>query len=189
MTTANQSGSMVKNYDDTHILPFDTVDWHNRIGKHIHYNKKTDLIMSSPAIRCKETAKCLFNNENEIFSNGNLKEFDCEGLGDLKFWEIDEKTFNEKTGLTNVDMALQVDLLLDNFKEVERVCDCDKIICFSHGMVIRYIYHYFNNNKQISPYSVINSQGFSFANLDMLYVDTETNKTEVYRFKEPICHK
>lgn len=189
MTDANQSGSMVKNYDDTHILPFDVEDWKKRIGKHINYNKMTDLIMTSPAARCVETANCIFGNESEIFYNANLKEFDCEGLGDLKFWEIDEKTFDEKTGLTNADMDLQIDVLIDAFKEAEKICNCKKIICFSHGMVIRYIYHYFNNNKKISPYDVINSKGFTFANLDMLEVDTETGKTEVYRFKEPVNHK
>ena len=41
MTDANQSGSMVKNYDDTHILPFDVEDWKKRIGKHINYDKMT----------------------------------------------------------------------------------------------------------------------------------------------------
>lgn len=188
MTNANLTGSMVKNYDDTHILPFDVGDWKKRIGKYIKYDKMTDLVMASPAARCRETANCIFNDA-QIFPNGNLKEFDCEGLGDLKFWEIDEKTFNEKTNLTNADMALQIDLLIDNFKEVRRVCDCKKIICFSHGMVIRYIYHYFNNNKQISPYDVINSKGFTFANLDMLHVDMKTGTTDVYRFKEPVCHK
>lgn len=189
MTDANQFGSMVKDYSESSILPFDVADWNKRIGKNINYNKMTDLLLSSPAKRCIQTANAIFGNTSEIFNNSNLAEFDCSGLGDLKFWEIDEKTFDEKSGVTNADMDLQIDLLLDSFKEIEKVCNCKKFICFSHGMVIRYIYHYFNNNKKVSPYDVINSKGFSFANLDMLHVDTETGKMEVYRFKEPVCHQ
>jgi hypothetical protein len=55
-------------------------------------------------------------------------------------------------------------------------------------MVIRYIYHYLNNNKGITPYEIINSKGFTFANLDLLVYDTIENTILVRNYKDPIKH-
>ena len=63
------------------------------------------------------------------------------------------------------------------------------VIAISHGMLIRYIYHYMTGNPGISAYDVINSKGFNFSNLDLLIVDTVKKTVEVHHYKEPIKHK
>lgn len=66
--------------------------------------------------------------------------------------------------------------------------EADSFVAVSHGMVIRYLYHYINKKPGISAYEVINSKGFRFSNLDLLVVDTEQMCTEAYHWRDPIKH-
>ena len=75
--------------------------------------------------------------------------------------------------------------VLPNYLEMEKITDC---VVVSHGMLIRYLYHYLTGNKEITPFKVINSEGFTFSNLDLLVYDTTTKEIEVHRYEEPISH-
>ena len=101
-TKANLTGSMVRNYTNTPIIPFDPRPWMERIGKYIERNSATPYI-TSPALRCIQTERALFGqNPDYVFSE--LKEFDCSALKDKKFWEITEDEFNRYVKLTANDM-------------------------------------------------------------------------------------
>jgi broad specificity phosphatase PhoE len=188
-TLSNLTGSMVKNYDETAILPFDSVDWFEKIGINIYKdNSENPSIWCSNTLRCRQTAEKLFIEE-KIHSTHLLSEFDCSSLGTHKFWEITQKEFNALVPITSQIMANQIE---DLFRKI-CLSRYNKIVCISHGMLIRYIYHYVSGNKNIDSYSVINSKGFSFANLDMLQLKLFGNEPDalvsVYRYKKPIDHK
>lgn len=180
ITRANLSGSMVNGYAESGIMPFDSVLWRNTVGKHIKSSAER-RIYSSPTVRCVQTASVLYNRLPDSIID-ELSEFDCKDLGDLKFWEITEEQFSSKVHISPDDMA-------DKARRIIDICGSDDCIAVTHGMVIRYMWHYMNGNPEISAYGVINSSGFTFSNLDVLAVDPCTKHCDVYRFGQPVNHK
>lgn len=187
-TLANMTGSMVKNYQATDIcLTHKPDDWETYVGQYIPDNDRT-YIISSPAKRCINTAKLLFNKSPDEISKC-LAEFECEGLGDKKFWEITKEEFEELVPLTSKEMEIQIDNIFNELgNTIKHEENVNAVIAVTHGMLIRYIYHYVTNHKDISAYEVINSVGFKFANLDLLIVDTDNNTVMAHHYSEPINH-
>lgn len=188
-TSANLSGSMVAGYENTDINLYDKPDdWEERVGKFIPEADRK-VIVSSPTKRCISTAKLLFDRlPTEVTTS--LGEFDCKALGNKKFWEITEQEFNNLVFLPASTMEKRAKIVLhDMGNDIRHENSTNAVIAISHGMLIRYIYHYVNGNAGISAYDVINSKGFKFSNLDLLIVDTMKRTVEVHHYKEPINHK
>lgn len=183
-TKFNLSGKMVKNYDDVDIISDKPEGWEEKVGKFI---PNRDYILTSPIKRCIQTCELLFNKKPTA-TLPDFGEFDCSGIGKRKFWEMTEKEFEKYVPLTAEDMekrASAIFQVMPHYLKCEGKTDC---VVISHGMVIRYLYHYLSGNKGISPYKVINSEGFSFSNLDLMIYDTETKEIELHRYDEPISH-
>ena len=188
-TSANLSGSMVAGYENTDINLYDKPDdWEERVGKFIPEADRK-VIVSSPTKRCISTAKLLFDRlPNEVTTS--LGEFDCKALGNKKFWEITEQEFNKLVFLPASTMEKRAKIVLhDMGNDIRHENSTNAVIAISHGMLIRYIYHYVNGNAGISAYDIINSKGFKFSNLDLLIVDTVKRTVEVHHYNEPINHK
>ena len=183
-TKFNLTGQMVKNYDNVNIVSDYPDDWQEKVGIFV---PDTNYILSSPVKRCKQTCKLLFNKE-PLGCLSEFGEFDCSGIGKLKFWEMTKEEFEKLVPLTSKDMetrAHQIFNVLVEYLGNENVKD---VIVISHGMLIRYLYHYLNGNPNITPFQVINSEGFYFANCDLMVYDTETKQIEIHRYKEPTKH-
>lgn len=190
-TAANFTGSMVNGYDNADIVSTEKpADWEERIGKFIP--RDTGMpIFCSPAKRCRQTAQMLFGDV-EIIENDLFREFDCAGLGSRKFWEIDEAEFNACVNVTNTDMINRAMEILHGFgRQLERDYGMSHCVIVSHGMLIRYLYHFMTGNMDISPFDVIRSKGFKFANLDMLKIVDEPSYKCVrdYHYNPPVEHK
>ena len=190
-TAANFTGSMVNGYDNADIVSTEKpADWEERIGKFIP--RDTGMpIFCSPAKRCRQTAQMLFGDV-EIIENDLFREFDCAGLGSRKFWEIDEAEFNACVNVTNTDMINRAMEILHGFgRQLERNYGMSHCVIVSHGMLIRYLYHFMTGNMDISPFDVIRSKGFKFANLDMLKIVDEPGYKCVrdYHYNPPVEHK
>ena len=190
-TAANFTGSMVNGYDNADIVSTEKpADWEERIGKFIP--RDTGMpIFCSPAKRCRQTAQMLFGDV-EIIENDLFREFDCAGLGSRKFWEIDEAEFNACVNITNTDMINRAMEILHGFgRQLERDYGMSHCVIVSHGMLIRYLYHFMTGNVDISPFDVIRSKGFKFANLDMLKIVDEPGYKCVrdYHYQPPVEHK
>ena len=187
-TSANSSGSMVPGYENIDISSYDKPeDWEEKVGKHIPDNARR-FIVSSPTRRCISTARMLFDRlPMEVCKC--LGEFDCKALGSRKFWEIPKEEFEKFVPLRPGAMEKRaLEILHDMGNTVRHENNTDSVICISHGIVIRYLYHFMTGNPGISLYDVINSTGFKFSNLDLLIIDTSKKTAEVYRYKEPIDH-
>lgn len=187
-TTANSSGVMVAGYENSDILSLDKPeDWEEKVGKYIP-EKDRKYIISSPTKRCISTAKMLFDKTPDEVSTC-LGEFECKALGNRKFWEISKQEFDSLVFLPASTMEKHaLEILSDMRNVIKHETDVDSIVCISHGMLIRYLYHFMTGNKGISAYEVINSVGFPFANLDLLIIDTEKNTVEAHHYNEPINH-
>lgn len=190
-TAANFTGSMVNGYDNADIVSTEKpADWEERIGKFIP--RDTGMpIFCSPAKRCRQTAQMLFGDV-EIIENDLFREFDCAGLGSRKFWEIDEAEFNACVNVTNTDMINRAMEILHDFgRQLKRDYGMSHCVIVSHGMLIRYLYHFMTGNMDISPFDVIRSKGFKFANLDMLKIVDEPGYKCVrdYHYQPPVEHK
>jgi broad specificity phosphatase PhoE len=188
-TTANSTGTMVAGYENSDILSLDKPeDWKEKVGQYIPESDRK-YIVSSPTKRCISTAKMLFDKlPNEV--TNCLSEFDCKALGGRKFWEITKQEFDKLVFLrayTIEKRALEILYYMRNV--VKHEANVDAVVCISHGMLIRYLYHFMTNHKDISAYDVINSVGFKFANLDLLIIDTVKKTVEVHNYQEPINHK
>lgn len=201
-TEANLTGSMVPNYDKTEIIPptMEDVDlWQERVGRHIHYNWAK--VFYSPTVRAKQTAdKFLCRGMNYMISSigvtseplEELAEFDCAGLGDKKFWQISKDEFQRLVpnlkpntiGYPPGSMCYQASILDAKL----RSSGYPNCICVSHGMLIRYMFHYYTGRKDVHPYDIIISKDFKFSHLDMMVLDTETQRITIHRYKEPIQH-
>ena len=165
-------------------MPFDPKRWMNEIGRYIDRNYATPYI-TSPALRCIQTERALFGqNPDYVFSE--LDEFDCSVLNRLKFWEISKDEFNQCVKLTSADMRAQIEKLFDKLKYFNPDIP---IVCITHGMVARYLYHYLSGNPDISPYDIITSVGFKFANLDMFEYDSAFKTIVTYNFSIEFNHK
>lgn len=187
-TAPNLTGTMVKDYSQEPIVGSLPDEWQEDIGCHIPKIDVNLPIMSSPVKRCVQTSELVFKMP-PMMTIEELNEFDCKELNDLKFWEITQEEFERIVPLRAVDMEHQVDAIFELFKSMhEALPELRGIFCISHGMVIRYIYHYLTNNKNITPYEVINSKGFSFYNLDLLEYDLNTNLINVYHNRKHITH-
>lgn len=182
-TLANIHGSIVQNYDETDILDFDKDEWLQTVGQHIPF-AAMHYIYASPTRRCMQTAYKLFGPVVSVMLP-ELKEFDCSALGNRKFWTLTKDEFETLVTITPQDMQSCVEKMLYAVKYIGG----EHNILVGHGMYIRYLYHYFTGNKDISAYDVINSNGFSFSNLDLLIIDTATNSIEYYPYKQPIKHE
>ena len=183
-TKFNLTGTMVKNYDDADIIDDYPTGWEEKVGKFI---PNRDYILTSPVKRCIQTCNLLFKKDPTATMK-DFGEFDCSGIGKRKFWEMTEKKFQKYVPLTAEDMKKRADVIFNMMPhclEAENITDC---VVISHGMLIRYFYHYLTGNKEITPFKVINSEGFTFSNLDLLVYDTNTKEIEVHRYDEPISH-
>lgn len=187
-TAANMSGTMAAGYENADITLLDKPeDWEERVGCHIP-DEARKTIISSPTRRCLSTAKLLFDQYPNEVSN-ELGEFDCKGLGPRKFWEITQAEFETLVPMRPSTMELRAKAILSELaNNIKHENGADSFVAVSHGMVIRYLYHYINKNPGISAYEVINSKGFRFSNLDLLVVDTEQMCTEAYHWQDPVNH-
>lgn len=179
-TAANLTGTMVQNYDREPIVGTMPEHWQEDIGQYLPKIDVNTPVISSPTKRCLQTVKLLFKIPPMMILN-ELNEFDCGGLNNLKFWKITKEEFENVVLLKPEDMERQIDLIFKFFYSMHGAFpNIDNIVCISHGMVIRYIYHYLTGNKGISAYDVINSNGFKFYNLDLLVYDTVTKEIKDY---------
>ncbi len=187
-TSANVSGAMVAGYENSDINLLDKPDeWEEKVGAFIP-DVARRVILSSPTRRCISTAKLLFDRAPDEVTY-DLGEFDCKNLGHRKFWEINEFEFNNLVFLPASTMQRRAEAILGHVaNNVRHENGTDSFVAVSHGMVIRYIYHFVNGNPGISAYDIINSRGFRFSNLDLLVVDTEAMTAEPHHFTEPIQH-
>ena len=187
-TAANLTGTMVQDYDLEPIVGTMPEHWQEDIGQYLLKIDINTPVISSPAKRCLQTAELLFKIPPMMILN-ELNEFDCGELNNLKFWEITKEEFENAVLLKPEDMERQIDLIFKFFYSMHGAFpNIDNIVCISHGMVIRYIYHYLTGNKGISAYDVINSNGFKFYNLDLLVYDTGTKEIKDYHNRDLITH-
>lgn len=189
-TYANKSGMMVNGYENADIEFHDKPeDWEDKVGKYIPDDAR-QLIISSPTRRCLSTAKLLFDRYPDEVTDA-LGEFDCKNLGHNKFWEITEERFNQLVHLPSSTMAKRaMEILTDVGNLLRKEHNTDSVVAISHGMLIRYMYHFMAGNPDISAYDIINSKGFTFSNLDLLVVDTESNLAPVaYHYSKPMERK
>lgn len=187
-TAANLTGTMVQDYDREPIVGTMPEHWQEDIGQYLPKIDINTPVISSPAKRCLQTAELLFKIPPTMILN-ELNEFDCGELNNLKFWEITKEEFENAVLLKPEDMERQIDLVFKFFDSMHGAFpNIDNIVCISHGMVIRYIYHYLTGNKGISAYDVINSNGFKFYNLDLLVYDTGTKEIKDYHNRDRITH-
>lgn len=186
-TSCNLTGQMVAGYENTDIINIKPENWENKVGIYIPESARK-CIISSPAKRCVQTSDLLFKRIPDSIYRP-LDEFDCKALGDKKFWEISEEEFNKIVRLSPAGMTDKIKKIFETARYVKEEYRTNECVAISHGMVIRYLWHYMNNHKYISAYDVINSKGFAFANLDLLIVDTSKMTVEVHNFKDPINHK
>ena len=188
-TYSNRTGIMVKDYDASDIDIYDKPeDWEEKVGKFIP-NEAREYIVTAPAKRCIHTAQLLFERTpNEVVKC--LSEFDCKALGDSKFWELTKKEFDSLVFLPSSTMEKRaLEIVTDMCNMIKHESKNDSAVCISHGMLIRYLYHFLTGNADISAYDVINSKGFVFSNLDLMIYDTETKTVEVHHYNDPINHK
>ena len=187
-TKANLTGAMVQDYSQEPITGVMPENWQEDIGQYLPKIDINTPVITSPAKRCQQTAELLFKIPPMMTIN-ELNEFDCSELNNLKFWEITKEEFENIVPLKPEDMEHQIDLLFKFFETLhDTFLNINSIISISHGMVIRYIYHYLKGNKGISAYDIINSNGFKFYNLDLLVYDTETKEIKDYHNREHITH-
>lgn len=188
LTAANLTRTMVQDYDREPIVGTMPEHWQEDIGQYLPKIDINTPVISSPAKRCLQTAELLFKIPPTMILN-ELNEFDCGELNNLKFWEITKEEFENAVLLKPEDMERQIDLVFKFFDSMHNAFpNIDNIVCISHGMVIRYIYHYLTGNKGISAYDVINSNGFKFYNLDLLVYDTGTKEIKDYHNRDRITH-
>ena len=188
LTAANLTGTMVQDYEREPIVGTMPEHWQEDIGQYLPKIDINTPVISSPAKRCLQTAELLFKIPPTMILN-ELNEFDCGELNNLKFWEITKEEFENAILLKPEDMERQIDLVFKFFDSMHGAFpNIDNIVCISHGMVTRYIYHYLTGNKGISAYDVINSNGFKFYNLDLLVYDTGTKEIKAYHNREHITH-
>lgn len=188
LTAVNLTGTMVQDYDREPIVGTMPEHWQEDIGQYLPKIDINTPVISSLAKRCLQTAELLFKIPPTMILN-ELNEFDCGELNNLKFWEITKEEFENAVLLKPEDMERQIDLVFKFFDSMHNAFpNIDNIVCISHGMVIRYIYHYLTGNKGISAYDVINSNGFKFYNLDLLVYDTGTKEIKDYHNRDRITH-
>lgn len=188
-TSANYSGQMVNGYESCDIADFNKPDdWEDKIGKYIP-DEARKFIISSPVRRCLSTSKMLFDRYPDEIS-AELLEFDCSALGNRKFWEITKAEFDSLVFLPWTTMEKRAYNILNDMCNVIRFdSNAESAVVISHGMILRYLYHFINFNQDISAYDVINSVGFTFSNLDLMIIDTTLLTTEVYHYQQPLEHK
>lgn len=188
LTAANLTGTMVQDYNREPIVGTMPEHWQEDIGQYLPKIDINTPVISSPTKRCLQTAELLFKIPPTMILN-ELNEFDYGKLNNLKFWEITKEEFENAVLLKPEDMERQIDLIFKFFYSMHGAFpNIDNIMCISHGMVIRYIYHYLTGNKGISAYDVINSNGFKFYNLDLLVYDTRTKEIKDYHNRDYITH-
>lgn len=188
LTAVNLTRTMVQDYDWEPIVRTMPEHWQEDIGQYLPKIDINTPVISSPAKRCLQTAELLFKIPPTMILN-ELNEFDCGKLNNLKFWEITKEEFENAVLLKPEDMERQIDLVFKFFYSMHGAFpNIDNIVCISHGMVIRYIYHYLTGNKGISAYDIINSNGFKFYNLDLLVYDTGTKEIKDYHNRDRNTH-
>ena len=195
-TIVNQTGEMVKDYKHVNIQPLtdDEINiWNNRVGKYI---KSFDHVYISDTTRTHETSQLLLK-PTETIINEDLNEINCLSLGDEKFWEISEDRFNELVHVDLEEFDAKVKALINKLLNVDA---SHNIVCVTHGLYIRHLYHLLTSNKADTLYKQINSVDFKFNPLDMLEVDyvckyktmdkynmeyefNEYSNIQVYRYK------
>lgn len=174
-TIVNKTGEMVNDYKNVHITPLtksEIYNWFDKVGKHIEIFKHVYI---SNTTRTYETAQILAPSVNAIV-NDALNEIDCSGLRNKKFWKISEDKFNKLVSVNLEQFDLKVKMFISEILNLES----DNIVCITHGLYIRHLYHLLTNNKADTLYKQINSIDFRFNPLDMMEIiyseNIETNK-------------
>lgn len=181
-TKANLAGDIVKDYDSYGIMPFDSEKWKNEIGIHIPKDFK---LFVSPAKRCQQTAEKLFpGKEYKVIDD--LSEFDISALGDLKFWEISEKQFNNIVGLTKYQAFCKIRSMAFRVSREVRYHIGENAVLIGHGFygrLMKDIYEGHTLDSKPTVLEILNSKPFSFRNLDMMeFENGKVNK--IYRFEK-----
>lgn len=172
-TAANVAGDIVKDYDSQSIIDFDVDKWKREVGCHLPKDFK---LFVSPAKRCIETAEVLFPGKPYIKLE-TLKEFDISELADagLKFWEIDEETFNQKVFLSKNDVAERwKNALFELTKDSP-----ENVVVVGHGFYARLIRELYENTDD-TILDILNSKNFQFRNLDVMKIE-KCQVTNVWR--------
>ena len=172
-TASNLNGIMVKNYSAQNILPFDKDIIENNIPTSV------DKVYTSKAIRAKQTADVLYP-EAEQKTLECLNEFECHGIGERKFWEMNEDEFNSMVS-EKVNPEIMLDSMLDMWQTLTKISeDTGDIVCISHGLKIRTFIHFLKcmksgsvKSEDFNPYRLINSMDEKFCNLDVLKVSSD----------------
>lgn len=191
-TYANKSGIMVNGYENADIDIHDKPDdWEERVGHYIPEEARR-VIISSPTRRCLSTSKMLFGRYPDEVTEA-LGEFDCKNLGNRKFWEISEEEFNSLVYLPSSTMAKRAnEILTDVGNLIKKEHNTDSVVAISHGMIIRYLYHYITGHPDVSAYDIINSKGYAFSNLDLLVADVNPgvcNLVFSFHYSKPMERK
>ena len=164
-TKANLDGEIVKDYDKYDIVDFDKEEWFKKVGKHLPKNFK---LFTSPVKRCMQTAEILFPGKH-YETIEELKEFDVSPLTEagLKFWEIDEQTFEEKVFLSKTDVYHRwVNALI----EIESYNhNTEDVVIIGHGFYGRLIRSLYEKDED-TPFEILNSKNFQLRNLDMMEI-------------------
>lgn len=168
-TLANITGEIVKDYDSYGIIPLEnnTIEnWKKEVGTQLPKDFK---IVCSPQKRCIDTAKLLFEDKPFQIST-NLKEFDCSGIGNRKFWELSEEEFTISTHLFKQEMYVKIIRLLKELRL--KFKDEDNVVCISHGFYTRTVISYIRGMLD-TPLELLCSKNIKFNNLDLydLYND------------------
>jgi isoleucyl-tRNA synthetase len=150
--------------DVSDVLTSEGVEQAQRAVKHMQSdNKKIDMIITSPFVRTKETAKILAEglglSEDEIIVDERLGEFNpgCEFAG--KNWSEVVKAYEDKaahhfTGKVSEDGESYKELMLRGVKvlqDLEEKYEGKNILIVSHRSLIRWMIFFAEGNLSMSP--------------------------------------
>ena len=163
-TAANVVGDIVKDYNSQDIIDFDANDWRQRLGCHLPKDFK---LFVSPAKRCEQTAKKLFPGKDYTVLS-DLAEFDVSELAEsgLKFWEIDEKTFNQKVYLSFSSVSDRWNSALIDIN----ASSPENVVVIGHGFYGRLVRELYEKTGD-HIFDILNSKNFQFKNLDMMKIE------------------
>ncbi len=175
-TAANVAGEIVKDYDNQSIINFDVDKWKWYVGCHLPRDFK---LFVSPAKRCKQTAEALFPGK-EYTVLPDLAEFDISELAEsgLKFWEIDEETFNQKVYLRFTDIVDRWNNALIDIN----ASSPENVVVIGHGFYGRLVRELYEKTGD-HIFDILNSKNFQFRNLDVMKIE-RCQVTNVWRNDE-----
>lgn len=163
-TEVNRDGVMVKDYDSFGILPFDKELWWRTVGANL---PKDIVIFTSPVLRTQQTAQKLFAGRC-VHILEELRDFDCSGLADKKFWEISEEEFEKDTGLNRTILNDRVEDII--YSLIDKVDINANVVLITHGYTGRAILNYYHQTN-LTALDILKSKLIEFSNLDMFEIE------------------